>query len=109
MLRESASAFAYDLDLAAVADPSIPIGIPGGTELMAFVDAVIGGGDVSRAHAAVLDALGPEALFDAAAVIGNFQMMNRVAEVSGITVPPQAIDREAGTIEVLGLGRLLGS
>ena len=53
MLRESASAFAYDLDLAAVADPSIPIGIPGGTELMAFVDAVIGGDDVSRAHAAL--------------------------------------------------------
>lgn len=109
MLRESASAFAYDLDLAAVADPGIPIGIPGGAELIAFVDAVVSGGDLSSTHAAVRDVLGPEALFDAAAVIGNFQMMNRVAEVSGIGVPPQAIDREAGTIELLGLDRFVRS
>jgi hypothetical protein len=107
MLRASASAFGYDLDLRSVADPSIPTGIPGGNELLRFVDAVLGGGDADAARTAVVDALDGPSLFDAATVLGNFEMMNRVAEGSGIPIPRQSIDRNAETIEMLGIGRFV--
>ena len=107
MLRASASAFEYDLDVRSVADPSVPTGIPGGNELLRFVDAVMLGGDADAARGAVVDALDGPSLFDAATVMGNFEMMNRVAEGSGIPIAQQAIDRNAETIETLGIGHFV--
>jgi len=46
---------------------------------------------------------------DAASVFGNFEMMNRVAEGTGIAVPPQAIERMKDTIDELGMVSLLKS
>ena len=107
MLRASAVAFGYDLDLRAVADPSIPTGVPAGSELLEFVDAVFGHGDAPAARQAVIHALDGPSLFDAATVLGNFEMMNRAAEASGIPVAPQAIDRSADVIETLGIGHMV--
>jgi hypothetical protein len=59
--------------------------------------------DLTDAQAAIIDILGPESLVDAASVFGNFQMMNRVAEGSGIAIPQQAIDREAEVVTKLHL------
>ena len=111
MLSSSAIAYGYHLTLGAIADPSVPIGIPGGSELLHFVDAAISGSkaEVTDAQAAVISALGPESLVDAAAVLGNFEMMNRVAEGTGIPIPPQAIDRMRNTVEELGLHSLTKS
>ena len=103
MLRASASAFGYDLDVSAIADPTIPVGVPGGSELLLFVDAVKTGGDADAARSAVLEALDGPSLFDAATVLGNFEMMNRVAEASGIPVAQQSVDRNAELIERLGI------
>lgn len=105
MLSSSAIAYDYDLDIAAVGDPSIPVGIPGGNELLSFVDAIMFGtpGDLKSAQGAVIRALGPESLVDASSVFGNFEMMNRVAEGSGIPMPAQAIERMKGVIEELEL------
>ena len=105
MLRESAIAFGYDFDPETVADPAVRTGIPGGNALLRFVDTVLQRVDVSldRAHADVVDELGPESLVDAASVFGNFQMMNRVAEGTGIPVAAIAVEREAGLIATLGL------
>ncbi|MFV1998755.1 MAG: hypothetical protein ACC654_00170 [Acidimicrobiia bacterium] len=88
MLRESAIAYGYDLDLAVISDTSIPIGIPGGNLLLQLVDVLHGvsDGSLTDVHSAIIDRLGPEALVDAAAVFGNFQMLNRVAEASGIPI-----------------------
>lgn len=104
MLRASASEFGYDVDVRSVVDRSVGTGIPGGDELLDFVDAVLGGGDADAARAAVVDALDGPSLFDAATVHGNFQMMNRVAEASGIQIPPQAVERSGDVIELLGIG-----
>jgi len=108
MLRESALAYSYDIDLAAIADPTIPLGVPGGNALLEFVDAITGvsNEDLSSAQLRVIEELGPEALVDAAAVFGNFAMMNRIAEGTGIPLAPQMEAREEDLIAMLGLDRL---
>lgn len=111
MLSSSAIAYGYDLSIAAIGDPSIPVGVPGGDELLSFVDALMDGNlvDLKRAQAAVIDTLGSEGLVEASSVFGNFEMMNRVAEGTGIPVPAQAIDRMRDKIEELGLNSFLKS
>ena len=108
MLRESALAYDHDTDLRAIADPSIPLGVPGGNTLLQFVDAITGTSTVSPSDArrVVIDELGPEALVDAAAVFGNFAMMNRIAEGTGIPLAKQAEIREQDLIATLDLDRL---
>ena len=111
MLSSSAIAYEYDLNIAAIRDPSLPTGVPGGTELLRFVDAIItrSPDDLVIAQAAIIDVLNPESLVDAASVFGNFEMMNRVAEGSGIPVPPQAVERMKDTIDELGMVTFLKS
>jgi len=111
MLSSSAIAYGYDLNLTAIGDPGLPTGIPGGTELLKLVDAVIAGefDNIQSAQTAVIDALNPESLVDAASVFGNFEMMNRVAEGTGIPIPAQAIERMTSEIETLGIGDFLKS
>jgi hypothetical protein len=108
-LRASARAFDYVLDIRGITDPTVEIGIPGGAALIAFVDAVMGVSqeDPDAARDRVIDELDGESLFDAATVYGNFSMMNRVAEATGIPISRQVIDRERATIDVLGLERLI--
>ena len=111
MLSSSAIAYGYELNVAAVGDPDLPTGVPGGTQLLRLVDAVISGDveGIQRMQMAITDNLGPEALVDAASVFGNFEMMNRVAEGSGIPVAPQAVERLRSTIEALGIGDFVKS
>ena len=105
MLRESSIAFDYNLDIRAIADDSFDSGVSGGDVILPFVDAVMTGSDSDQqaARQAISDALGAESLVDAAAVHANFQMMNRVAEGTGIPVPGAGIEREAHIVEILGL------
>jgi hypothetical protein len=107
MLRESALAHGYDIDLRAIADPSIPLGVPGGNTLLGFVDAVTGTSSttIEQAQRDVIEALGPQALVDAASVYGNFAMMNRIAEGTGIPLAKQMEAREADLITALGIDR----
>ena len=51
-----------------------PIGVASGDRLLAFADAAIGRDDAAleRARSGLVAVLGPEALIDAAAVIGGF-------------------------------------
>ena len=110
MLRWSAPHNGYDnLDLRAIGDPTVPSGIPGGASLLALVDACLAEGDLADAHDGIRTELGDACLVDAAAVFGNFQMMNRIAEGTGIPIPRQAIDRDAETIRAIGLERMLKS
>ncbi len=78
---------------------------------MQLVDSFLGGSDADRqaARRAIIEELGPAEFVDAAAVFGNFEMMNRIAEGTGIPVPPQMIDREAKLIRALGLDQMLKS
>ena len=108
MLRASSLAFDYPLEIDAVVDPSVPTGIPGGNLLLRLVDAVLANTEpVADVHAEIIEELGPEALVDAASVLGNFEMMNRVAEASGIPIPVQSIDRERELVDRLGIERFI--
>ncbi len=92
-------------------DDSVDIGVRGGGELILLVDAFASGTDSDKesARQAVIDALDPESFFDSATVFGNFEMMNRVAEGTGIPVPSQAVEREAEMMKALGLYDILKS
>jgi hypothetical protein len=111
MLSSSAIAFGYDLNAAALGNPGLPTGIPGGTQLLRLVDAVASGDVVGlqSAQMAIVDDLNPESLVDAAGVFGNFEMMNRVAEGSGIPIAPQVVERMSATVDALGIGDFLKS
>jgi hypothetical protein len=77
--------------------------IPGGSELIAYVDATLRSGNIAVTRAAVVDTLGPDAAATAASVIGNFEMMNRIADGVGMPVGPGSRRAMAAIIEQLGL------
>lgn len=105
MLRWSAESYGYSLDLRGVADPSVHAGVPGARVLVELVDSFLLGtaADQEQARHEAIDELGPEGFVDAGAVLGNFEMMNRVAEGTGIPISPQAVEREAEMMRTLGL------
>jgi hypothetical protein len=110
-LRWSGEHLGYQVRIRGLVDPDIDLGVPGGRQLLGLVDAFFNRAAATQAIArqAVLEALGPEALVDTAAVYGNFEMMNRVAEGTGIPVPIQAVEREADFMKALGLYEMLKS
>ena len=110
-LRWSGQVNGYGIDIAGLVELSTPVGVPGGAELIRLVDVFFEDSEEEKpvARQAVIDALGPESFFDAATVLGNFEMMNRVAEGTGIPIPPQAVDREAQLMKILGLYDILKS
>ncbi len=88
LLRVSSEMQGEEADLSAIIDSAAAqkSGVAHGASLIAFADAVVDGDDESleRARAALLAAVGPEALVDAAGVVGNFQRMVRIADSTGI-------------------------
>ena len=82
-------------------------GVPHGQVLVAFAEAVLGENDgvLARARAALLAALGPAGLADAAGVVGLFNAIDRVADATGIPLEPE---KAAATVDfrtALGLDR----
>jgi hypothetical protein len=106
MLRASATATEQEVDPRAVTDRTIDPAIRGGAELLDLVDVVLlGKGDLGAAQAGVIEVLGPEGLVDAAGVIGNFEMMNRIADGTGMPVGKGSLARTADLRAELGLDR----
>ena len=66
-------------------------GVPSGDLLIAFAEAVLGEDDraLAPARAALMAALGPPGLGDAAAVVGLFNAIDRVADATGIPLEPE--------------------
>ena len=108
-LRWSGEHLGYQIDLSGLVDRAVDVGVPGGHALINLVDAFTSDDDIEAARGMVLNELGDEGLVDAAAVFGNFEMMNRVAEGTGIPIPPQAVEREAEMMKTLGLYEILKS
>lgn len=75
--------------------------------LLDFVDAVLTGEESARsdARSRVLDSLGPTGLVDACGVIANFEMMNRIADATGMPVGKGTLKRSAEWRGLLGLDR----
>lgn len=104
MLRWSAQTTDTPVDVRAVVDPGVDPLLPAGRELVAFVDSVMAGPEPAAARA-LAEAGGDAAPVAAASVIGNFQMMNIVADATGIPVGKGSRLRNADLIGELGLDR----
>ena len=105
MLRVSAEVTTTPLDPRSITDRSVDPLLPSGTELLDFVDAVLTGDEHQQnaARDAVLGALGPTGLVDAAGVIANFEMMNRIADATGMPVGKGTLKRTAEWRQLIGL------
>ena len=80
-------------------------GIPQGDVLVAFAEAVVGGDEdrLTAARAAVVDALGTDALVDACAVAAMFNAIGRVADSTGIPIDDDRLAPTADFRESLGI------
>jgi hypothetical protein len=107
MLSWSSEINQMPVDVRAITDPAVDPLIPGGVALLRLVDAVLARStdDIEAAGDAVRSEVGEAGLVDAAAVIGNFQMMNRVADGTGMPTGRGSRVRHAELIELLGLDR----
>jgi hypothetical protein len=84
-------------------------GVPNGDLLIAFAEAVLGEHDsaLTRARGALAASLGPATLADAAAVVGLFNAIDRVADAIGIPLEDEKAAASANFRAALGLDPLL--
>lgn len=104
MLSWSAQTTNVPVDLRAVVDPRVDPLLPAGRELVAFADSVLAEPNPAAART-LREAHGEQALVFAASVIANFQMMNTVADATGMPVGKGSRIKNADLIEELGLDR----
>ena len=104
MLRASADAVQQPADLAVAAGHGDG-NVPHGDLLVAFVDAAMAGerAPILVAQDALAAAAGPDAVAEAAAVFGNFEMMTRIADGTGARLPEAAVNGLADIRERFGL------
>jgi len=107
MLRASSETFGYKVDIRAVTDPAVESGIPHGALLLGFVEAVLKRGDAEALRRELVEAVGSDGLVAAAGVIGNFSMMNRIADATGMPVGKGTLARTVDVRESLGLDRFM--
>ena len=92
MLRESSTADGSSYDLAViVGDGGADGGVPHGTVLVAFVDAVLGGLDagIAGVRASVRNAVGDAGFVDACATLASFNAVVKLADGTGIPLEDQ--------------------
>ncbi len=88
MLRASAQVNQIDIDPRAIGDRRRAVGRDDAAALLAFTDALVGRtDDLDSARRSVADVMGGRALAPAAAAAGNFEMMNRILDATGVPVP----------------------
>jgi hypothetical protein len=97
---------AYDLNAvtgAALGDA----GVPHGRLLVEFAEAVPGEDEeaLARARAALHATVGPAGLVDAAAVVGLFDAIDRVADATGIPLEAEKLEASADFRAALGVDR----
>jgi len=107
MLSWSAETTNRTVDLEAIASDDVSPGLPGGEELLAFTSATVSREPdrIVTTRDTLVAAVGPAAMVDAAAVIGNFEMMNRIADGVGMPVGRGTRTRMEPMITSLGLDR----
>jgi hypothetical protein len=81
--------------------------VPHGGALLAFTDAALGhdAAALDRARDAVRSAVGEAGLSDAAAVIGGFDGITRIADATGIPLEPEKATQTADFFAALDIGR----
>lgn len=89
MLRASAQTTDLALNLEGIRDPTIDSGVPAGHALLALTDAAVlrDGAERDIAFAELVEEASEPAAVRAAAVAGNFEMMNRLLDGIGVGAP----------------------
>jgi len=108
LLRASGRTYDKTYDLAAVTGTlGGDGGVPEGEQAVAFAEAVLGEDDaaLARARDALMTALGPPGLVDAAGVVGLFNAIDRVADATGIPLEPEKAAASADFRAALDLDR----
>lgn len=95
---------AYDLSAVTGAVQSDG-GVPHGRLLIVFAEVVLGEDEeaLARARAALSQVIGPAGLADAAAVIGLFNAIDRVADATGIPLEAEKAEASADFRAALGV------
>jgi len=108
LLRASGAQEDRAPDVRAVIESGHASGVEHGEVLTAFAEAVVGGEAVSlaRARRELIDAMGVEAMVDAAGVASNFERMVRIADSTGIPLGEYLEAFGKDVIAELGLDRL---
>jgi len=87
MLRASADATDQPIDLRAITDRAPDALLRDGNDLLRFATALVSDHEgLDDARAALTPSGGPSGLVRAAAVAGNFQMMNRLVDATGVPI-----------------------
>lgn len=91
-------------DIRGYTDDAVTIGVANETLLREFVRSGLSDHDqLAAARAAIVEELGTEQLIDAAAVAGNFECMNRIADACGISVDKPMLERAVGALDELNM------
>jgi hypothetical protein len=80
-------------------------GIPQGGLLVEFAEAVLGSDDqhLARVRLKLTETLGTDALVDAAAVVANFNAIDRIADATGIPIDAERVQLTADLRAELGI------
>ena len=85
-------------------------GVPGGAQLIRFAEAAtLGSEDLDDARRELIAALGPEAFVEAAATVGIFNGLVRVADATGIPLDDGTLDDSLDFRATLGLDEFGGA
>ena len=95
------------VDLGAVHGAESDAGVSHGARLLAFIEAVMGADEaaLTRERAALRGVLSPECFVDVAGVIASFNVVDRVADATGIPLDDMLLAASADLREQLGLAR----
>jgi hypothetical protein len=107
MLRASGQVNAADVDLGLVNGARASDGgVTHGAQLLAFTEAVIRNDDsLAQERARLRSVLSPEAFIDACAVICAFNVVDRIADATGIPLDAMMVEMSADVRRQLNLAR----
>lgn len=113
MLSWSGQVEGAEIDLHALGRGEVATVLPLATELQAFAKTAVGGDEAALAvcrHALVEAAgggdEGVQVMFEAAAVVANFEMMTRLADGTGARFAPEVTAERAQLAEAVGAATL---
>ena len=95
----------YDINLKALMDPTLELGIPGGNELLRFCDALLGQDRavLDDARTVLEQTLGPAAVSAASIIAASFTKNDRIANATGIPAEPRMFEGAEDIRALLGL------
>ena len=110
MLRVSSQTTGTEVDVAAVnGGLGTDAGVTHGALLLAFTEAVLRGERAAAERDALRAVLSPDAFVDVAAIIGAFNVVDRIADATGIPLDPMMRVMSAEIRDQLGLARFASS